>query len=432
MDREKYRSPEHLIMVECFDPDDELEVLLEPSQNRGDVELAIRRPHDTSWRNAYLSTWWTFGFKITIPIFAAVTFRTALGEVFFLVKSKRVHCDFLRFVVFSVEMVSMVFLALLFALGHWGPTYLPISVHLVFLNLLAGAGVFTTVLVALFLRETINSTGGPRCSLWKKHRYLIAFYILCFTITDFFGLPLVLLAIGTSVWDILNFVTFMAVSVPNKLTVAYYFFKTAINVLMLTGPLFYGEVNEVNGTGRSLNINVPHGIRRNKKKLFRLALWLAVSGVAMLLSSGLNAYLIWALINPRGFLRLEFSSIICSAFALSFLRIATSYAQVEAIRPERPGRGRTCLACCGQNLRGRRRLGLSSGTRIGIDNDEADYAVSDSRADTGEEANSAGNGAINNDADVAGSSGNARAEIDTSTEVVRRVGEGIVEVVSIW
>ena len=83
--REKYRSPEHLIMVECFDPDDELEVLLEPSQNRGDVELAIRRPHDTSWRNAYLSTWWTFGFKITIPIFAAVTFRTALGEVFFLV-----------------------------------------------------------------------------------------------------------------------------------------------------------------------------------------------------------------------------------------------------------------------------------------------------------------------------------------------------------
>lgn len=274
-------------------------------------------PYNREWEMLYRSWAWIMWMQVVWPIFSFYTAYIAARGFF--------HDGWsnwnVRKVLYLVEAPTLVVFGVVFALGHLGPTILPLRFHNAMPFLANGASIFTTVLVALFLREEDRhlNTKTPRRPLWTQYRAILVVSALLFIVYDWalavlFASDAYLLVPNLEV----AFIVVWFLGMPVQVGVSVYFFKVARR---MSGPLwFYLRPTE---EGKSRYGSKAAGISR----VGRLAFWLAVSGVCSIIFVVVNVVIVFRVL---GLLRSP--TIVVETFILlnisCFARIGGSLSQV--------------------------------------------------------------------------------------------------------
>lgn len=146
---------------------------------RGDLELVIEPPYDRRYANIFSSVAWIIVMRIIGPLWALFTSFLALREIREYVRKKTIVRQVrgvstlsIGFVVFLIEAPSLFLVAIILAMGQYGPYELPLYFHFAFLSLLGGTSLIASCLLALFLREECRPAPLRR-NVWVQYKWCI-------------------------------------------------------------------------------------------------------------------------------------------------------------------------------------------------------------------------------------------------------------------
>ena len=312
-DAEKYASPRSMAVISASDPTGSILQKMRDC-SPGPCMLKLAPPYDVSWAVVYRSWTWMLSLRVFAPAFALYTaYLAAQGLYLDRFKAKWSVCQ----VMYTVELPCLTLAGAALALGQYGPMAMPERAHIPFINLMNGGSVFTTVLVALFLREEGRHlrTQLPRRPLVAQYRATIALAAVCFLAYDFLSIIFAFTNLTTAVWDS-TFWALYVVAIPVQICVAVNFFVQARS---FSGPLWFylyptDETREKYGQ-KSVGV----------ARVGRLALWLSASGACIVVTVVCGIIILFRAIgamesDPVGGMILF--------IVVSFGRIGASFAQV--------------------------------------------------------------------------------------------------------
>lgn len=137
----------------------------------GDFIIDILLPHDLSFQDAFESSWWSLVIRALIPIFAFYTSAMAFQEAY----KRRRRTRSVSFALFLVNVPANFSISLALILGTFGPTLLPLNVHMGFSLLLTGCSLFTATLLIMIIREKNRHhiLQLPKRDVWASYRHAI-------------------------------------------------------------------------------------------------------------------------------------------------------------------------------------------------------------------------------------------------------------------
>jgi len=155
-------------------------------KNAPNTVLRISPPHDRTWRNIYSSWWWILFARIFPTILALMTVKIAAFEM--LQYSKTRNYGSVGFIVCCMEVIAQTLIAVYRGSGAPGREMLPGFMDAIFGDLLGSWMLFTSILVALVLKESdrmIDEPGSERKSVLKTHRCLLMVCVITLPIAQF-------------------------------------------------------------------------------------------------------------------------------------------------------------------------------------------------------------------------------------------------------
>ena len=207
--------------IRVLDPEDELFGL----RNKGKtILLEIRPPHESSIQDTCKSPLWFIVMRIFFPGYAFWTAAIAAFEVYRELisdKFKKTAEISVRMFICALEAPAMFITGLALALDIFGTTpVVPSQVAYVLFGFFTGVSTFTTVLLAIYLREESRhlraGPGRPRLSIWKtNYRFIAAAFVA------FIGHDLVLLT--RNVVENFYATAYLVLVFPTSLSVAVLF-----------------------------------------------------------------------------------------------------------------------------------------------------------------------------------------------------------------
>ena len=314
----KYASDEHLHAVRTADPSGEIMQEIRSSEPR---VVILTPPGRDPFVSLYLSWEWTLIIRVLAPAFAAYgACLAAMG----LYRERGVPEWSVRHVMYVIELPCLCLAGASLALGQYGPFVMPVQIHNIFNFLMNGGSIFTSILVALFLRETQRHLKMqlPRPPLRTRYPTVIATSFLCFFAYDFFVTVLWLTNLQTIAT--VSFFVLYAFAIPVQLVVAVFFLYQARN---FPGPirvyLFRSQEDR----------NLYGAMFASVSRVGRLAFWLAISGVCSIATVVGGV----VLVNLSGFgviPMVSTSEALGCTVAIAFGRIGASVAQIIAVRAD--------------------------------------------------------------------------------------------------
>jgi len=302
--------------------------------------VVIRPEHDTSYKDVFSGWPFLVVMRILAPAFAFWTAGEAAFEFTsqqWRIKQKRQILPSpvgsrsryfnwsVRDVMYAVEVPALTLTGLLLACGQYGYMALPLAWHKATLILFSGASMFTTVLLALFIRdETYHvRTRQLRRPLVAQHPLLLTVSALICIGSDLVCPIVAFLDLYTVYFEMFVAAVYFLGFVPMQFAVSAFFFNQA---RLHQRPLLY-YVSRHHRT-----ISNSYGDREaSVLRLGRLVTWLAVSAVCMLVSCYAFGYMIFVMFAPQ-FASTSAYAMAAHACIFSYTRIGTSFAQLQAIK----------------------------------------------------------------------------------------------------
>jgi hypothetical protein len=146
--------------------------------------ILIDGPHDETFISLFDSLAWLVVMRILLPLFAFATSAMAIS-VLYIGRKKGSELGIVDFIC-VIEAICNIIIGLLLIFGQFGPTDLPLNVHLEFTTLLMGASLITSLALALFLRggALFVQTLKRRKSVLINHKFLLFFGSICVFMAD--------------------------------------------------------------------------------------------------------------------------------------------------------------------------------------------------------------------------------------------------------
>lgn len=187
--KDKFRS-NNLVMISASDPTGSFGNLANADKSKPLI-LEISPNHSTFYEEKFTSVEWTICIRILAPLFCFATSLFSAYQAYLSRKgietSTRPSWN-VRFVVCSIEAPHILLTGCMLALGHFGPTVLPINFHLACLNVFTGQSAFCSILLLLFLHEEdVYSKSRVRRNIWRQYGTSIPLLFCLLLLSDFFG-----------------------------------------------------------------------------------------------------------------------------------------------------------------------------------------------------------------------------------------------------
>jgi hypothetical protein len=224
--------------------------------------------------------------------------------------------------VFVIELPCLVLVGVALALRNFGPTFATLKVHSAASNLFNGGSVFTTMLLALFLREETEhlTKGIARRSIWAHHWGVILVSGLFFLFWDLILLMFALINLDWSVTEAIIVATY-AISIPVQIITALYFLSRTIHFRVQ----IYMYLQIKRGTWSSdFSVTTVSKLQR----VGRLFFWLAISALCIFVATTTQNIILFAIASPSK-TPLDVDFLFTDVFLYSASRIGISFAQVS-------------------------------------------------------------------------------------------------------
>jgi len=179
---------------------------------------------------------------------------------------------------YAVEIPSLTLSGLMLACGQYGPMALPLSWHKATVTLFGGASLFTTLLLALFIRDETRQvrTRQLRRPLASQHPFLLTMGVLICIGSDLVSPVVAALKLESEIFDVATASIYFAGFVPVQCAVSAFFINQA---RLHQRPLLYYASHHHRAKSDTFGDREASVLR-----VGRLVTWLAVSAVCMLIS----------------------------------------------------------------------------------------------------------------------------------------------------
>ena len=281
----------------------------------------LAAPHVHEWESLFRSPLWVLVMQVFAPLFALYAARAPFNEVYRRIESND-YGDWIGFVLCVIELPCLILIAFACSYGQFGPMYLPLGFHFYLVFFFGGFSLFTTLLVALKLREMSRSVGIGRGggytarSIWGYYRCTIFTGFLVFVFIGEFASGL-LFAVFTELAPPLQVFLFVIFTISQLFLAIYFIFQA----WSMASPLVaYIEHPESNPGQEEL------------RRIKAFVNWIVISGVSMIINTVSNLFILIGVstagagkfASPLG---LFFASALCA-----YSRIMISFSQVRSSR----------------------------------------------------------------------------------------------------
>jgi len=296
--------------------------------------MVRRDTHDTSYKDVFSGWLFLVVMRILAPAFAFWTAGEAALEF-----SRRQHRQknqqhsannsaegsearrswTVRDVMYVAEAPSLMMCGVMLACGQYGPTALPFAWHRATITLFGGTPLFTTLLMALYIRgESLRvRTQQLKKPLLAQHPYLLTIGgSICIGL-DLASPIFTALGYNSVIFDIILASLYFVGFVPVQCTVSAFFFSQA---LKHQRPLLYYVFRRHRAKSDTYGDREASVLRMG-----RLVTWLAMSAICMLASIYAFGVLVSVVIMLR-WVSIRANTLAAHVYLFAFSRIGISYA----------------------------------------------------------------------------------------------------------
>jgi len=284
-------------------------------------EVRISPPYDRSFEQLYLSYHFTLFVRVLAPAFGLTASVLAGSEVLRLKREGCFRKAWITGTICALEAPVLFIVALILALGHFGPMALDFVYHRALQDLFIGFSVSTTLLFSFFLAEESRCIirSLPRRSFWEVYRWGLA-ACLCLLLS-YIALPVSMVFLKDA-WRILIAVNFASTFVLQCTIAAFWF--TQSWALRTHFNRFLTETSSAT---------------RSQATIKKLTYYMTMGSVVMALCS--LSFVLGALpYLSGGVVVYGTGAFYACILAFIYSRIGFSYAQIMAIRPNAQPRNR--------------------------------------------------------------------------------------------
>ena len=173
-----------LPLVEISDRDIEIKDALANVGSGTVIQISI--PHVDIFERSYESFPHVLFFRVLFPLFALLTAYNAAVEILPLITDRETWKKkkwAVRQVICMIECPCLLIVAMMLSLGQFAATVLDYRLHYATTGLLSGVGVFTTVILALVMRE-IEQKRANSSDIITRYRHLLTVTFLVTILVD--------------------------------------------------------------------------------------------------------------------------------------------------------------------------------------------------------------------------------------------------------
>jgi hypothetical protein len=298
--------------------------------------LLIGEPHSREYENVHTSFTWVLLMRFLIP---ALAFATALHSKKEILRLRRVLSEFnneddnhklrkatlkVSLTVCCIQAVCCFITGVMLVCGHLGPYMFKFELYLPGAALFSGFSLFTTALIALFMREEWRALERheQRRSIWKQYRFAIIICAILGPGLEMLTTMLLVVNENVNLWQSQLFLFAFVVLIVFQIAVALYFFA---QVRALGRPL-----------KRFATLQASNGYRllRSAQILARTSFWLTAGSLLMIANSGV--IVIFVIVSATRYYKGSGGGGMFYRVAFCPSRVGIAYCQIMAITPMKP------------------------------------------------------------------------------------------------